>query len=69
VKFVDVVAQNFAPASVGQSFAPTWSTHWFKVAYFILKIPKFTISLLLRLDDHKQYLKCHLIFPTVTGDI
>ncbi|KAI9895052.1 MAG: Glycoside hydrolase, 38 vacuolar alpha mannosidase [Vezdaea aestivalis] len=29
--FEDATSQDFKPTSVGQSFGPSWSTHWFKV--------------------------------------
>ncbi|KAF2874655.1 glycosyl hydrolases family 38 N-terminal domain-containing protein [Massariosphaeria phaeospora] len=29
--FADATAQTFRPAKVGESFGPSWSTHWFKV--------------------------------------
>ncbi|KAJ1949841.1 Glycoside hydrolase, 38 vacuolar alpha mannosidase, partial [Linderina macrospora] len=35
--FAHAVTQEFKEASVGQSFGPSWSTHWFKVT---LQIPK-----------------------------
>ncbi|KFY81400.1 hypothetical protein V500_11464 [Pseudogymnoascus sp. VKM F-4518 (FW-2643)] len=35
--FKDAVSHNFKPTKVGESFGPSWSTHWFKVA---LTIPK-----------------------------
>lgn len=35
--FKDAVSHNFKPSKVGESFGPSWSTHWFKVA---LTVPK-----------------------------
>ncbi|KAI6093804.1 glycoside hydrolase family 38 protein [Hypoxylon rubiginosum] len=34
--FKEAMAGEFKPASVGQSFGPSWSTHWFKV---VLRVP------------------------------
>nr|XP_027214752.1 alpha-mannosidase 2C1-like [Penaeus vannamei] len=33
--FEEVMQQTFLPTSVGESFGPTWTTHWFKVEYEI----------------------------------
>lgn len=30
-KFCDIVSKEFRPTKVGESFGPSWSTHWFKV--------------------------------------
>lgn len=35
--FDEAVKGTYKPTSVGQSFGPSWSTHWFKV---IIKVPK-----------------------------
>lgn len=35
--FDEAVKGTYRPTSVGQSFGPSWSTHWFKV---IIKVPK-----------------------------
>ncbi|KAI0842089.1 glycoside hydrolase family 38 protein [Hypoxylon sp. FL0890] len=34
--FKEAVAGEYTPAAVGQSFGPSWSTHWFKV---VLQVP------------------------------
>ncbi|KAI1383210.1 glycoside hydrolase family 38 protein [Hypoxylon trugodes] len=34
--FEEAVAGEYKPAAVGQSFGPSWATHWFKV---VLKVP------------------------------
>ncbi|OMJ19367.1 Alpha-mannosidase [Smittium culicis] len=34
-RFEDAIKNEFAPASVGQKFGPSWSTHWFKVCVYI----------------------------------
>jgi alpha-mannosidase len=31
--YEEAVKQEFKPAQVGQSFGPTWATHWFKGSY------------------------------------
>ncbi|XP_068208196.1 alpha-mannosidase 2C1-like [Palaemon carinicauda] len=33
--FSSIVGQNFTPTKVGESFGPTWSTHWFKLEVMI----------------------------------
>lgn len=33
-KLEDIVGQKFEPATVGQAFGPSWSTHWFKGVLF-----------------------------------
>ncbi|KAJ5668475.1 uncharacterized protein N7477_007045 [Penicillium maclennaniae] len=35
--FNEATSQEFEPTSVGQSFGPSWSTHWFRIR---LKIPE-----------------------------
>lgn len=35
--FKDAVSHDFKPTKVGESFGPSWSTHWFKVAIIIPK--------------------------------
>jgi alpha-mannosidase len=30
IKYEEAIKQNFASTSVGTSFGPSWSTHWFK---------------------------------------
>ncbi len=36
-KFIDAIKQEYSPVQVGDSFGPSWSTHWFRVT---VKIPK-----------------------------
>jgi alpha-mannosidase len=36
-KFANATAQEFRPTKVGESFGPSWSTHWFKLQ---LTVPK-----------------------------
>ncbi|XP_068248208.1 alpha-mannosidase 2C1-like [Palaemon carinicauda] len=31
--FDDVIKQEFTPVSIGDSFGPTWTTHWFKLEF------------------------------------
>lgn len=31
--FRQMLTQSFTPIKVGESFGPTWSTHWFKVLF------------------------------------
>ena len=45
--FKDATSHDFKPTKVGESFGPSWSTHWFKVA---LTIPKE----LLKKEDRKS---------------
>ncbi|TQS35937.1 hypothetical protein Golomagni_03627 [Golovinomyces magnicellulatus] len=39
--FKDAISQSYRPTSVGESFGPSWSTHWFKLN---LTIPKELIN-------------------------
>lgn len=34
-KFSETVAQQFTSAKVGDSFGPTWSTHWFRLQFSV----------------------------------
>lgn len=39
-KFVDAVRQEFRLAAVGDSFGPSWSTHWFRVKVSVPEGPE-----------------------------
>lgn len=33
--FNEIITQTFTPVSVGSSYGPTWTTHWFRLVFSI----------------------------------